>query len=129
MIPEALEKDVATLRKRGFNLSIFENGPTIYLQFSNFPLPSGRYNLERTDLLIFTSVHYPYAGFDMFWTNPQLTLSDGTIPKQAESIENHLNKEWRRFSYHPYTNTPWNPSEDNVERYVEYVQQRLRNGN
>ena len=128
MIPKALQRGADALRGRGFSLVFFEDGPSIYLLFNDFPLPSGRYNLERTDLLILTSVHYPCAGFDMFWTDPRLALSGGAVPKQAECIERYLDREWRRFSYHPYANVPWNPGEDDVERYVEYVQQRLRNG-
>ena len=129
MIPADLLKDAAALKARGFSLRIIEDGPTIYLRFDDFPLPSGCYNLEKTDLLIFTSVHYPRAGFDMFWTDQGLMLNDGSTPKQADSIETHLGENWRRFSYHPYQNSSWNPGEDNVARYLEYVQQRLQNGN
>ena len=129
MIPEILLKDIGALKERGFAFKIIEEGLKIYLWFNNFPLPSGCYNLEKTDLLIFTSVHYPHAGFDMFWTNQDLTLSDGSIPKQADSIETHLGGNWRRFSYHPYQNSSWNPGEDDVAKYLGYVQQRLQNGN
>ena len=129
MIPEALLKDTDALKERGFAFQIIEDGPKIYLRFSDFPLPPGCYNLEKTDLLIFTSVHYPHAGFDMFWTDQGLTLSDGSVPKQADSIETHLGGNWRRFSYHPYQNSSWNPGEDDVARYLGYVQQRLQNGN
>ena len=90
MIPETLLKDTDALKERGFVFQIIEDGPKIYLRFNDFPLPSGCYNLAKTDLLIFTSVHYPHAGFDMFWTDQGLTLSDGSIPKQADSIETHL---------------------------------------
>lgn len=128
MIPEALRMGADALRGRGFSPAIFEDGHIIYLLLSDFPLPPGRYNLEKTDLLILTGTHYPYASFDMFWTDPRLVLGDGTVPKLAECIERHLDREWRRFSYHPYVSVPWNPREDNVEQYVEYVQQRLRRG-
>lgn len=128
MIPEELIQDLEVLKERGFNYELAEDGPKVYIVFKDFPLPSGLYNMEKTDLLIFTTPHYPNAGFDMFWTDQALTLKNGGIPKQAESIESHLGKSWRRFSYHPYNPKPWNPSEDNVINFIEYVQQRLRNG-
>lgn len=128
MIPEDLRRDAEALTKRDFTFAFIEEGQHIYMLFSDFPLPTGVYNTETTDLLIFTTPHYPCAGFDMFWTDQELTLKDGTVPKQAETMESYLGKTWRRFSYHPHENTPWNPSEDNVGRYIEYVQQRLRNG-
>jgi len=128
MIPEELRHDLEMLDSRGFVYDIVEDGSKIYIVLKDFPLPSGIYNLVKTDLLIFTTPHYPNAGFDMFWTDEKLTLKNGGIPKQAEHVEPHLSTRRRRFSYHPYNGKPWNPSEDNVSRFVEYVQQRLRNG-
>ena len=113
---------------RGFIFEFIEENQHVYMLFSNFPLPSGTYNVEAVDLLIFTTPYYPNAGFDMFWTDQKLILKDGSTPKQAETVEQHLGKNWRRFSYHPHQDHPWNPAVDNVETYVEYVQQRLRNG-
>ena len=128
MIPEDLRRDADTLTKRGFTFEFIEEGQHIYIRFNDFPLPAGVYNMETTDLLIFTTPHYPSAGFDMFWTDQSLTLKDGTVPRQADTMESYLGRSWRRFSYHPNEHTSWNPAEDNVGRYVEYVQQRLRNG-
>ena len=128
MIPEDLRRDAETLTERNFAFEFVDEGQHIYIRFSNFPLPSGVYNMEMTDLLIFTTPHYPSAGFDMFWTDQGLTLKDGSVPKQAETMETYLGRNWRRFSYHPNQDAPWNPAVDNVGRYVEYVQQRLRNG-
>lgn len=129
MIPEKLVQDLQVLQTRGFNCDPpVEKDCRIYVVFKDFPLPSGLYNMETTDLLIFTTVHYPGAGFDMFWTDPSLTLSNGEVPKSADAEEQHLNKNWRRFSYHPYNGKSWNPSEDDVIRFVGYVQQRLCKG-
>ena len=128
MIPEELQKDADDLKKRGFDLKIIETPPKIYMRFNGFPLPPGIYNMGKTDLLIFTTSNYPNAGFDMFWTDPELTLKDDRIPNGADSIESHLGTGWRMFSYHPYQQTPWNPADDSVQKHVEYVQQRLCRG-
>lgn len=128
MISEDLVRDLKALNDRGYTYEIVEDSGRVYIIFNDYQLPSGIYNIEKTDLVIFTTPHYPNAGFDMFWTNENLTLKSGTIPKNAEQIEPHLGKRWRRFSYHPYNNKPWNPSEDNVVSFMAYVEQRLRKG-
>ena len=128
MIPDSLVRDLENLQNRGFLYDVVESGCKVYVLFKEFPLPPNLYNMKKTDLLIFTTPHYPNANFDMFWTDPSLTLHDGRIPQSADVEECHVGKNWRRFSYHPYDSIPWNPSKDNVESYVEYVQQRLRNG-
>jgi hypothetical protein len=64
----------------------------------------------------------------MFWVDPKLTLKNNNQPKAGDTFENHLGKSWRRFSYHPYTAKPWNPSEDSVINFMRYVQQRLQKG-
>ena len=128
MIPEELLKDADALKKRGFDFRTIEADSKIYIQFDKFPVSSKAYTQETTDLLIFTSPSYPYAGFDMFWTDPNLFLKDGATPGQAQVMESHLKKLWRRFSYHPYRNHPWNPAVDDIGRFVAYVEQRLRQG-
>ena len=129
MIPEDLQKDAEILTENGFCFEIISKGTQIYMRFKDFPLPEGLYNAEKTTLLISTTSFYPNAGFDMFWTDPELRLKDGRVPDRAGMIRSYLGQEWRRFSYHPYQEVAWNPSQDDVARFVEYVQQRLRNGN
>lgn len=128
MIPEELQNNIRVLKERGFDYNVSQNGLRIYIWFKNFPLPSGLYNMDKTDLLIFTTCSYPNAGFDMFWTDTNLVLKNGNVPKQAECIEPHLQQNWRRFSYHPYNSVHWDPTQDDVVKFIEYVQQRLRNG-
>lgn len=128
MIPEELVQDLQVLKDQGLEFSIIEESGKIYIEFKDYPLPPGLYTLDKTNLLIFTTPYYPNAGFDMFWVDQSLFLKNNGVPKSAECIEPHLGRNWRRFSYHPYNNRPWNPSEDSVIRFMSYVQQRLRNG-
>lgn len=129
MIPTELTEDLKILEERGYQFEIKEENNKVHVIFKDFPLPSGVYNMEKTELLIFTTPHYPNAGFDMFWVDEGLRLNDDRIPEKAEQIEVQCGVSRRRFSYHPYNAKPWNPSEDNVVHYMEYVHQRLRNGN
>lgn len=128
MIPDELLQDLGILKEQGYTFDIVEESPKICIVFKDYQLPSGIYNIEKVDLLIFTTPYYPNAGFDMFWVDPKLTLKNNGQPKAADTFENHLGKSWRRFSYHPYNNKPWNPSEDSVTSFMSYVQQRLLKG-
>ena len=128
MIPDELQTDLKVLGDNGFVYRIIEDGGRIFIVLKDYPLPPGIYNVEKTDLLIFTTPHYPNAGFDMFWVEPHLTLKSGAVPKGGESVENYVGVSWRRFSYHPYNQKPWSPSEDSVVTFIAYVAQRLKRG-
>lgn len=128
MIPDELTRELATLAERGYVPEVVEEGPRVFIVLRGYVLPDGFYNMERTDLLIFTTQFYPNAGFDMFWVDEGLKLKNGGTPRSADQIESYLGRRWRRFSYHPYNNKPWNPSEDSVIGFVAYVSQRLGKG-
>lgn len=128
MIPDELMKDLEVLKGHGYSCQIIEDGGKIYIKFTDYPLPQGIYNVDKTEVLIFTTPHYPNAGFDMFWASPNLSLKNNGHPKSAEVFEPHLGTSWRRFSYHPYQQKPWNPSEDSIITFVEHVRQRLVKG-
>lgn len=128
MIPQDLTNDLEELKEIGYVFEVKEDANKVYVEFEDFTIHSDKYNLTTTPLLIFTTSLYPKANFDMFWTDEKLTLKNGNPPKNAEVIENHLGKRWRRFSYHPYNSKPWNPALDNVSSFIEHVQERFRKG-
>lgn len=74
MIPQELAEEATALRERGFSCEIIEEGQRIFLFFKDFPLPNDLYNIEKTDLLIYTTNLYPNCGFDMFWVDNKLIL-------------------------------------------------------
>ncbi|MCE7736980.1 MAG: hypothetical protein GPJ54_18995 [Candidatus Heimdallarchaeota archaeon] len=128
MIPDELLQDLKIFEEQGREYEIVDEGNRIYIIFKNYCLPTGLYNKDKTDLMIFTTPQYPNAGFDMFWVDETITLKSGGQPKSAEQFETYLERRWRRFSYHPYNKKPWNPSEDDVIQFMLYVNQRLEKG-
>lgn len=130
MIPEQLQQEVAELIKAGHLIEMEEEESTtrVYIIFKGFELLPGQYNVTTTDLMVFTTTQYPSSCFDMFWVDKDLTLANGNIPKSAESIENYLSRQWRRFSIHPYQKKPWNPNEDCMTSYLTCIVQRLNLG-
>ena len=128
MIPQELGRDLDRLRSAGLKFQTIVEDRKVYVWFSDYKLPPSLYNKLSTDLLILTLTTYPQAGFDMFWVDSDVSLCDGRTPSSAEAIEQHAGKSWRRFSYHPYMNKKWNPSEDDVATFIRYVDQRLERG-
>ena len=128
MIPPELEHDLLILRDRGYPYELIEDSKRVFIVFKDYPIPKDKFNITKSDLLIFTTPFYPNAGFDMFWVDERLTLANGNTPKNGNSIEQYLGRRWRRFSIHPYNKKAWNPSEDNVVSFMAYVEKRLQNG-
>lgn len=125
MIPVELQEEVADLQKVGYQIRLHEVGNRIYITFDNYPLPKGAYTSDSTTLIVWTGIQYPRCAFDMFWVDSNLLLANGSVPHAASHIENHLGKQWRRFSIHPYNFKAWNPNEDSLTSYLVYVKQRL----
>lgn len=76
-----------------------------------------------TDLLLRVPNLYPDAALDMFWTDPELRLSNGSTPNRADVIETICQRQWRRFSWH--RNGRWNPDIDWIGSHLEFVRQRF----
>ncbi len=121
MLPVQLVEEVETLRKEGFSIDLIEAEGWANMVFQNHLVPHG-YNMGTTELLLKFPISYPNGRPDMFWTNEELKLVDGRIPRSADSIETALEKRWRRFSWHPQS---WNPGTDNLKTYIEFVNDGL----
>jgi hypothetical protein len=122
-IPNRLLEDAETLRASHLQLSLVADGPRVYATFTEFPLPAKRFNKSLTDLLVIVPLPYPEAKLDMFYVEPDLTLSSGSIPRGAEVIESHVGRNWRRFSWHT---SIWNPAVDDLASHLGMIEQRLR---
>ena len=135
MLPPQLATELAALGVV-YRTDVAEEPTTINVVLRGYPT-SELYSISQTNLLLRVPRAYPDAGLDMFWTDPELVLKDGTIPKNADLLETYpaldsitdfAGKKWRRFSWHPQPNGPkrWNPNLDNLESYLEFVNRRFR---
>ena len=100
---------------------VTEEGGFVNLVFLNFAT-SSHYNSATTTVLVRVPLPYPDAGLDMFWTDPALLLSDGSIPKSADPTETYIGRQWRRFSWH---HNGWNPAIHNLTSYIEFIRRRF----
>ncbi len=121
MLPSQLVEEVEELRREGFSINLTEAEGWANVVFHNYPVPPG-YSKVSTDLLLKFPISYPNGRPDMFWTDEDLTLTGGQVPRNADAIETPLGKRWRRFSWHPRN---WNPGVDSLRTYLEFVNNRL----
>ena len=121
MLPLQLVQEVEILKNEGRAVEIIDADGVANVVFHNYQLPTG-YSKSTTALLLKMPLSYPNGRPDMFWTDENLILKSGTIPKGTECIEEALGRKWRRFSWHPST---WNPATCNLLTYLEFVNNRL----
>lgn len=121
MIPVLLFQEIEECRKEGYSVDVLEADGWANVVFHNYAIVSG-YNKSATELLLKIPMSYPNGRPDMFWTDEDLVLRGGGIPRNADAIEPALGKRWRRFSWHLQN---WNPGVDNLRTYLEFVNNRL----
>jgi len=121
MIPAQLVEEVDQLRAQGYQIEVVEAEGWINVLLRAYPVPVG-YSQSSTELLVKLPVSYPNGRPDMFWTDQELVLADGSIPKSADGVESALGKSRRRFSWHPQN---WNPGTDSLLTYLEFINARL----
>lgn len=125
MIPPELEADAHRLRELRYSLDLVQEGDRVYVLFHKFRM-GPHFSIEASDLLVYTTVMYPNAGFDMFWVSPEVLLMNNRSPQNADNLESYLGRQWRRFSWH--LNRPWNPARDSLLSWISVVEQRLARG-
>ena len=121
-VPPKLEKELAELREH-YDLEVIEDPQFINLIFRDFPLGES-FSIRSSRLLLRVPKIYPDAGPDMFYTEPEVMLANGAVPKGTESVETFLGTSWRRFSWH--RQQPWNAIADNMHSCIEFIRCRLR---
>ena len=118
MIPKQLADETNLLRAGGVNVDAIEADGFINLIIHDFELPHGLNKTKCERLLIRVPVAYPNGRPDMFWTEEDVTLANGTIVKKSDVFETILGQKWRRFSWHPQN---WNPGTDNLGTFIEFI--------
>lgn len=120
-LPAHLAAEIDGLRESGYTVDLIEAEGWFNTVFHNYPVPPVL-SKAVTELLVKLPLSYRDGRPDMFWTDVDLVLKDGRIPRSADQIETALGRQWRRFSWHPQS---WNPATDNLLTYLEFINLRL----
>jgi hypothetical protein len=100
------------------------NGASLVI--SQYPLHPGKFDRERTDLMIRIPPSYNDAKLDMFYVDPPLVLRrTGGHPGAASVFEDILGRRWQRFSRHlPGGN--WRAGVDGIASFLKLVNRDLQ---
>lgn len=120
---DELERHAKALRAAtGLKVDVLEEGDRLLVLIQKTPLPPGLFRVNQTDVLFLTDRQYPFSAMDMFWTEVDVVRPDGSIPLNADVIEQYLGRSWRRFSWH--RNNVWNPSGNPLLDHYAFVESR-----
>ncbi len=119
-LPPKLEQEIAKLQET-LNTEVSEDAAFINLVFRNFPIGSG-FNVAAADLFDSRSAILSGRRAGYVLDGPVVVLANGQEPQAANVREQHLGREWRRFSWH---RSRWDNVRDNIFSYLEFVRHRL----
>lgn len=119
-----LEKDAAYLNALGIKWETLIDDRRRWLIIRDYLLPEG-YNHEVVDVAIEVPASYPDAAIDMFYCNPPLKLTSGTVIAQTSSHVSISGINYQRWSRHLNGATRWNPMTDSVITQMAVVEESL----
>lgn len=93
-----------------------------FLVISGYKLPEG-FEPGVVDLLVKLPPAFPDAQPDMFWIHPAVKTVSGTLPR-ATSMENLLDKDWQRFSWHLSAGA-WKPGISTLRDFMRCIAARF----
>jgi hypothetical protein len=76
-----------------------------------YPVPPGRFDHDKADLLILLPAGYPDVRPDMFYAMPWLKLPNGSYPNRADQPFDFNGQRWQRWSRHQ---EQWRPGIDGI---------------
>jgi hypothetical protein len=117
----AIREAAEVLRADGHVVDLHEEQGMGLVLIREYPVPPG-WSKSVITLLIKLPPSFPAGNPDMFWTDEDLTLPGGGIPRNGDQIEIILGRRWRRFSWHPGS---WTDGADDIRTFLQFVARRL----
>jgi hypothetical protein len=111
------------LQEKGFQYEVSEEQGMVCLVITNYRFPTG-YTPTEVELLVRLPAQFPEVGPDMFWTTPTVRYANGTMPPAADNVENHLGRQWQRWSRH-FSDSKWRPGTDDLRSYLTLIRSTL----
>jgi hypothetical protein len=112
------------LARLGLPYEVTPESGMIVLVIRGWPVPAG-YEPREVDLLVRLPAGFPDTAPDMYWCDPPVRLAtNGAYPPAAEQMEQHLGRQWQRFSRHLPAGA-WQPGRDSLESYLALIRTEL----
>ena len=120
------EIDREFLKGKEYAFSVEQVGGPLHLTIRNFELSAAYTPSVADSLLIILPAGYPNSNPDMFWTIPDVKLTNGNWPAQSNHHETYGDRVWQRWSRH--LQRAWRPGIDNLRTYLATIRQELARG-
>jgi E2/UBC family protein E len=99
------------------------DGPQKAIILRAYPVPAGRFDHDKADILILLPNGYPDVRPDMFFAMPWLRLTNGNrYPKAADQPFDFAGQRWQRWSRH---SDQWRPGIDGIWTMLRRVDTAL----
>jgi len=116
------------LAEKGFQWELLSSVGDGCLVIKDYPTSKELYDQEKVDLMIRIPGQYNMAGLDMFYACPPLKLlASHDFPIAANNFENHVGRQWQRFSRH--LAEPWKSGIDGLPMFMAIIQKELQGKN
>lgn len=119
------EPDLEFLISKEYKFDILKQNNELHIVIENYPFSSS-YSPLSAMLLIILPSGYPNANPDMFWTYPDVKLTNGAWPLNADYHQLMHGKNWQRWSRHFPGN--WRLGIDGLRTYMASVRTELYRG-
>lgn len=120
------EVDRDYLESKQYDHVVEKVGDAVHLIIRGFELPEA-YLPRRADLLLILPAGYPNSSPDMFWTHPDIKLTNGAWPQAAEVHETYGDRSWQRWSRH-FNGGSWRPGIDTICTFLAAIRRELSKG-
>ena len=108
--------DRTYLEDHAIDYELVSDGSQVGVVLKDVPLPEGKFDHEKADLLILLPGGYPDACPDMFFTITWVRLADGgRYPNCADVPHMFGGKQWQRWSRH---SGAWRPGVDGLHTMI-----------
>jgi hypothetical protein len=93
--------------------------------FTDFPLPSGKYDHEKVEILVLLPDGYNDVGPDMFYTYPKIKLMpQNVIANKTEAELSFRGVTWQRWSRHA-PDSDWRAGRDGIRTILKRIKNAL----
>ena len=106
----------------GLVVEVLQEGNQLFVVIKRYRLPVGLARVETTDILFITDAQYPFSAMDMFWTEVGVVRPDGSTFENSDSIQEFLDRQWRRYSYHRHGT--WSPTGNPLLHHFAFMESR-----
>lgn len=120
------EFDREYLISKGYQFEEKVDGVRNGLIIRNYELPKGKYNYEKSDLLILIPKGYPDTRPDMWYFFPAILLAPSNRPaRQTQATIPFEGRIWQRWSRH-YPANQWRPGVDGIHTFLKKIDVALQ---